>query len=222
MYTKINEFKKEVYNKRYKLTEELRGGEKRAFTMGNLIVSTEQFAVCYLVAKEALNGQEPNFQYKIANQLFEEIGMNPETFRRCVSKFSLLLTGKAEDQEEIDKEHIYPKLKNAFIQFEEMSNDDVYALAETAFTPENLEIGLATSAGKDINNALYKTEKAQKIKLLKANVVRAYMDYMKIFKDAKKATSAAITSMMKDKETKYSGITEDEMKRQLSLGLEHK
>lgn len=123
---------------------------------GQLICTLEQYAVCYIVAMEQLNDKMPKFKYDFKYDLNIECGMNPETFRRCVNKFNLLLTGKNEDSEETAKEVLFPKLINAYNVFYELNKTDLYELAEKSFTDENQQIGLAVAYEKDAASKLYK------------------------------------------------------------------
>lgn len=79
--------------------QKLSAGEIAAYRQGKLIISYEQLAVCYLVAKYAINEQEPKFSQKFSNSFGIESGMNNETYRRCVEKYKLLFTGEDEDDQ---------------------------------------------------------------------------------------------------------------------------
>ena len=141
--------------------------ELACYKQGKLIISDEQLAVCYLVAKYNVNGQIPKFKFQFEHNLGIECGMNEETYRRTTKKFQLIFEGKDEDTDETDKEHIYPKLKNAFYEFGEMKEDAIFKIAETAFTEDNQKIGLAIHADKMANADQYNLEYKKKDLIIK-------------------------------------------------------
>jgi hypothetical protein len=156
MITSINEFHKTIQ------TEELSKRDQSIINRGMLIITKSQLALCYLVAMERINGKVPEFSRKLVHDYSIECGMNPETFRRTCNKFEGLIEGKEEDEEFTNKEFIYKKIKNAFAEFVEMKEPEIYALAESALTEENQKIGLKVAADKDAASDMYKTNLAQR------------------------------------------------------------
>lgn len=228
MITTINEFRKSSLYKKINENEvqtleppTLSKRDQSLINQGKLIVTKAQLAVCYLVALEAVNGQIPKFSRKMTYDYNIECGMNPETFRRTIKKFDLLITGKSEDTEETDKEHLYPKIITAYEEFVNMNKNDIYALAETAFTEENLAIGIAVAADKDAASDLYKSNIAAKEKTVINKLESAFEFCKQIYKNKhftnkqlKELTiNQAIKDLLKLDEFKNAYISEDPSKK---------
>jgi len=119
---------------------ELSVGEKVALKAGKDVSTKEQFAVCYLVAKGHIKRLRES---GISDNLALESGMKPETYRRAVNKFKLLIEGKQEDEDETAKEQLYVKIINCFEHFKNMSVADLVELGMRSFTEAAHVIGTA-------------------------------------------------------------------------------
>lgn len=185
----------------------LSSGEKVAYKKGNLIVSDEQMAVCFLVAKYAINEQVPKFSQKFAHELSIECGMNTETFRRCVEKFKILFLGLEEDAEIVAKEQIYKKLKNLYNKYYDLPEKKVYEIAESSFTEDNQKMGLAVQADKAANNDIRTAEYKQKDKAILNKVSLLYTSLNNIYKDASKSKRQAISKTAKELDVDIDRVT---------------
>lgn len=171
----------------------LTGGEKVAYKKGNLIVSDEQMAVCFLVAKYAINEQVPKFSQKFSHDLSIECGMNAETFRRCVEKFKILFLGLDEDAEIVAKECIYKKLRLLYNKYYELPEKEVFKIAEKSFTDDNQKMGLAVAENRAANQDIRTAEYKQKDKVILNKVALLYTSLNNIYKDASKSKRQAIS-----------------------------
>ncbi len=175
--------------------------EIKSFERGNLIVSDEQNAVCYLLAKEAIKGKYPNFKLKTTiDNIAIECGMNTETLRRSVNKFTLLITGKDDDAEEVAKEAIFPKIRNAYNRFQELNINDVYDIANLSFTEENKKIGLLTDDKRATNSIQSSEQYKLKDKEIQLKVTSLYRSLYNVFKDESKSKRQAISKTVKELE----------------------
>ena len=175
--------------------------EIKSFERGNLIVSDEQNAVCYLLAKEAIKGKYPNFKLKTTiDNIAIECGMNTETLRRSVNKFTLLITGKDDDAEEVAKEAIFPKIRNAYNRFQELNINDVYDIANLSFTEENKKIGLLTDDKRATNSIQSSEQYKLKDKEIQLKVISLYRSLYNVFKDESKSKRQAISKTVKELE----------------------
>ena len=108
---------------------------------GKDIVSREQMAPCYYVAYCNYIGVKPNFGVNVGAEISVEVGMNPETYRRTVKKFELIMKDLQDDEEYTNSEHLYEKILKAYDEFVDMKIDEVLALSKYAFTEEAKFIG---------------------------------------------------------------------------------
>jgi hypothetical protein len=126
-------------------------GERAALTRGDQLLTIEQMAALYLVAKnrfarredksdtyagrmaQRMNKEtdESDFREANYNTLADWLAVNPLTVSRTVNKFIHLLSGM-----ESHSEVIYDKIRKAFNEFENMQEAEVLALAESALDIE--------------------------------------------------------------------------------------
>lgn len=167
-------------------TTTLSKGEKIALSAGKEITTPAQFAVCYLVAK----GQENKMRnIGMSDNYGAEAGMKPETYRRAVNKFGLLIKGQDEDEDETDKEAIYPKIRSAYNDFSNMTTDQVIILAKETFTDELKELGYNYQFQADAKKNKYSTEaKARKSKT-ETNLMSEYNTLMRYYVQQKNVPS---------------------------------
>jgi hypothetical protein len=131
------------------ITEEkpLSSGERAALKQGLDLITTPQMASLYLVAKYRLakredksstfagqmaqkmnrKVEEEDFRALPYGRLADVLDMNPLTVSRSTNKFMHLLQGT-----ETASEILYPKIINAFDEFEKMQEGEVWAIAEEA------------------------------------------------------------------------------------------
>ncbi len=114
-------------------TRELSKGERIALAAGKDVSTKEQFALCYLVAK----GHSKKLKSSgVSDNLALESGMKPETFRRAVAKFKLILDDKHEDDSETAKEAIYEKILTLYRVFYDLTEEKLLELAKASLTEE--------------------------------------------------------------------------------------
>lgn len=134
--------------------EELTGGKKAALSRGDDILTKEQYAACYVVAKNKLGRQEDNRRdgdssmtrtaMNMSNDNAEDwknlsgaklsiqLGLKPQTVERNISKFVMMLNGNMDGT---PANALYPEIKNHFEEFEGMQFAEVIALAEESLDP---------------------------------------------------------------------------------------
>ena len=137
----------ENYDDEYSDESELSRGERAALSRGDQLISIEQLAALYLVAKTRFARREDKsdtYAGRMAQRMHKEVdesdfrevgngvlsdwlGLNPLTVSRTVNKFLHLLSGT-----ESHSEVIYDKIEKAFDRFESMQEAEVYGLAESA------------------------------------------------------------------------------------------
>lgn len=156
-------------------------GELTAIAAGKEVISQEQAAVAFLVAKYALNEKVPPFNPMPANDFSVAAGFKPVTFNREVNKFKLLLEGNEEDEMLTAKEAIDKKHRNNFSLFFEMNLSELLELAQEAFTEENERKGLAflydSKAAIESSNEKIKLREKQIASFLSIT----FSDYKKMF-----------------------------------------
>jgi len=186
---------------------------------GKQIVTEEQFAVCYMTAKCQLKNRTPEFGIYNKN-LAAECGMNPETFRRTVEKFKLVITGKDEDPSETDKEAIYPKIRIAYNKFIELLDETVYDFAERSFTEENRNIGYEMALEKAEQQDKYAAEYKKRDAEIKNKVTLLFNSLNSVFKDATKAKRQAINKVANESNVSVERVlgvwNKDEMLKKIS------
>lgn len=180
---------------------ELTKHELSSFEQGKLIVSDEQMAVCYLIASQGLNGNFPSFTLKTSiSEVFIYSGMNQETLRRTVAKFTILLLDQQDDEEITSKEVLYPKLIDAYNVFTELTTDQVYTIANKAFTEDNKKIGLATNEVYKEKQKKYAINSKVRDKVIKDKVTFLFKSLNKIFNDSTKSKRQAINKVASEME----------------------
>lgn len=180
------------------MNEKLTKREIGLIKQGKLIVSNEQLAVCYLVAKYSINNKIPNFIIKGTTNFSIYSGMNPETYRRCIEKFKLLFLNLDSDEEETRKEMLYPKLINSYNTFNEMKEEDVYNLAHISFTEDNEQIGKFMYEQHLENQSKYTEQAKKKSKLIIQKVTLLYKSLYSVYKDSSKSKKQAINKISKE------------------------
>lgn len=186
---------------------------------GKQLVTEEQFAVCYLTAKCQIKNRTPEFGIYNKN-LAAECGMNPETFRRTVEKFKLVITGKDEDPAETDKEKIYPKIYAAYDKFIELLDETVYDFAEKSFTEENRNLGYEMALEKAEQQDKYAAEYKKRDAEIKNKVTLLFNSLNSVFKDATKAKRQAINKVANESNVSIERVlgiwNKDEMLKKIS------
>lgn len=133
----------------------LSAGEKRMLDRGFDITTEAQFAVCYLMAL----GKENQMRTPgMSDNYAVECGMKQETFRRAVNKFKILIDGEEENEEKVDKEAIYPKIKEAYVKFVELGTPATIDLARTSFNPDMKELGITYQMAAEGKKSKYNAE----------------------------------------------------------------
>jgi len=134
--------------------DELSGGKRAALSRGDDILTKEQYAACYVVAKNKLGRQEDTRRdgdssmtrtaMNMSNDSSEDwknlsgaklsiqLGLKPQTVERNISKFVMMLNGNMEGT---PSNVLYPEIKNHFEEFEGMQIAEVIAMAEEALDP---------------------------------------------------------------------------------------
>lgn len=170
--------------------------ELASWKQGKQIISDEQLAVCYLIAKCSLNGSFPNFLVKSSiSDIHIYSGMNMESLRRTTEKFKILLLGQQEDEEITYKEALYPKVVSAYDNFIEMNIDSIYEIANRSFTEENEKIGLAMDQSYKERNQKYAEDYKKKDVEIKTKVTSLFNTLNSVFNDPTKAKRQAINKI---------------------------
>lgn len=94
-----------------------------------------------------------------------------------------------------DKEAIYPKIKNSYLEFYELPEIEVYTIAEKSFTEDNQKIGLAIAADKAANVDLSNNEYKQKDKEIRSKAILLYNSLFKVYRDQAKAKRQTINKI---------------------------
>jgi hypothetical protein len=185
---------------------------------GKQLVTEEQYAVCYLTAKCQLKNRTPEFGIYNKN-LAAECGMNPETFRRLVEKFTMLFDGRSEDPY-FDKFYMYKKLYDQFNVFIELSDEDAYNIAERSFTEENRNIGYEMAMEKAEQQDKYAAEYKKRDTEIKNKVTLLFNSLNSVFKDATKAKRQAINKVANESNVSVDRVlgiwNKDEMLKKIS------
>lgn len=159
-------------------TRELTRGEKIAIAAGKEVSTKEQFALCYLVAK----GQSKKIRGLGVSENFAlESGMKPETYRRAVAKFKLIIEDKHEDDTETAKETIYDKILTYYKVFYEMSIDQLLELAKGSFTEDAKLQGKVYYDHHLANATTAAAKQKEKRSKLETDILLYVGDYAKVF-----------------------------------------
>lgn len=172
--------------------ELLSGGEKAAYAKGLEIINENQMAVCYLAALSRTKGAEVNFGINKNCDLCIEAGINPETYRRMVNRFEILLEDKADDEDFKNGEILYPKVINYYTKFSEMKRDEVTLIAQESFTIENKQKGQELYDASIVKTKKYSETKKQVDEKIKFQLVSLFNSFKKVGFDYDKAKSNAI------------------------------
>lgn len=179
--------------------EKLSSGEKIAYIQGKDLLTESQLCICHIAALARVKGINiEDLGIKSNNELYVEAGINPETFRRTVNKFELILEDKHQDEEYTKSEHIYPKILNGYNKFIEMKRNDLVKLGQECFTEENRKIGLALKDAHDIKTKKYSEIKKNVDEKIRFQLINLFNSFKRIGFDYNKAKSNAISKTSKE------------------------
>lgn len=110
------------------------------------VVTYEHLALCYIMANAKLNHLPVPFS-NLKYVPGVESGMNPITYKRCITKLGNEIQGKKNVFEEVS----YPFLVKSLASFQSMTLDQVKEIACTLFTIANRKHGLKLYRNRHIN-----------------------------------------------------------------------
>ncbi len=173
-------------------------GEKIAYAKGLEIVSESQMAVCYLAALSRTKGAEIKLGINKNADLCIEAGINPETYRRMVNRFEILLEDKTDDEDFKKGEVLYKKVINCYTKFIDMKRDDVIVIAQESLTPENKQKGQELYEASIVKTKKYSETKKQVDEKLKFQLISLFNSFKKVGFDYDKAKSNSIAKVSKE------------------------